>query len=836
MFYELKKMKKGMSRRMGALAFVGTAILMTASPLAAQEAAVTAEPAPAADSPASGMAQAEIIKRQELVFRATQSIDDGEKAEKAGDYKSAIEKYSFAYENLAPSQSTDAAIKRAREGIVRISSRQYNEATKNADTAGAIRALETIVKYDANNKAAKDRLAKIKANQQQPEQGSVIGNPAVTPQLVGDLHAIDQLLIEAEQYYRTGQYPEAEARYKKVLAIDKFNVKATEGLEKIIVQKKKYDAIAQEATRAERLRDVQERWILRQRRDTVGTTTVVASTPFTRSTQFAISQKLKTMVLKDLVFSDATIEDAALALAARSKELDPETGKLGISFIVKPEAVSSAKTFSLNLRNIPMEEALRYITKLANVKYKVEEFAVVIVPIKESTEVMLRRSFNVPPSFFPPPAAAGASGGNAAGGTRRPLAIVSASSSDSSTGNNDVKSLLEERGVDFKDVRSSAIYYPASGVLQVVNTQEQLDLIEELVSAGTTPTYMIDVQTKLVEIAQTDLNELTFNVGVYSSGGTYPSGSSSGLYNFGSNGLGGVPVNSNGVPNGQVAGTTALRGSQAIKQNGVDALLHGNAAATPNIFSVSGHITNQVFNFVMAAMAQKRSFDMLSAPSLRVKNSEDATINISRSFSYPTAFDPAESASVQSTTTTTSGNSDTSTGPPVVIPAFPTEFETRDIGVKMKVRPQLGSDNKTIDLALFPEVTDFEGFVDYGSPIYVVASNESGDETNSYLVTANHINQPIFNTRRIDTKVLVRDGYTVVLGGLMRDDVQTVTDKVPFLGDLPLVGRLFQSKASQSQKKNLLIFVTCRIYLNSGELLNPPTPETAMAGVPTASR
>jgi general secretion pathway protein D len=70
--------------------------------------------------------------------------------------------------------------------------------------------------------------------------------------------------------------------------------------------------------------------------------------------------------------------------------------------------------------------------------------------------------------------------------------------------------------------------------------------------------------------------------------------------------------------------------------------------------------------------------------------------------------------------------------------------------------------------------------------------------------------------------VLIHDGSTVVLGGLIRDDVQTINDRVPILGDIPLLGRLFQSKATESTKRNLIIFVTANIYQNDGELLNPP--------------
>ena len=130
-------------------------------------------------------------------------------------------------------------------------------------------------------------------------------------------------------------------------------------------------------------------------------------------------------------------------------------------------------------------------------------------------------------------------------------------------------------------------------------------------------------------------------------------------------------------------------------------------------------------------------------------------------------------------------------------------------------------------LQLSPEVTDFEGFINYGSPIYV--GNPDGTQS---LLSTNKIVQPVFNTRNVVTSIVIQDGSTVVLGGLIRDDVQTVNDKVPLLGDLPFIGRLFQSKATQNTKRNLIIFVTANIYRNDGELLNPPE-EADAAGILT---
>jgi general secretion pathway protein D len=85
------------------------------------------------------------------------------------------------------------------------------------------------------------------------------------------------------------------------------------------------------------------------------------------------------------------------------------------------------------------------------------------------------------------------------------------------------------------------------------------------------------------------------------------------------------------------------------------------------------------------------------------------------------------------------------------------------------------------------------------------------------VITPNVINQPIFSTRKVTTNVSVFDGQTVVLGGLMREDVQKVEDKTPFLGDIPLLGRLFRSNVDQHLKRNLVIFVSARLINPAGE-------------------
>ena len=143
----------------------------------------------------------------------------------------------------------------------------------------------------------------------------------------------------------------------------------------------------------------------------------------------------------------------------------------------------------------------------------------------------------------------------------------------------------------------------------------------------------------------------------------------------------------------------------------------------------------------------------------------------------------------------------------------PTAFETRNLGVTLEVEPIIGPDGYTIDLNLSPEVVEFDGFINYGSPINgpILNTLVVPNIVATAVLTANVINQPIFSTRKVTTSVSIWDGQTVALGGLVREDVQKVQDKVPILGDIPLAGRLFRSNVDQKIKRNLIIFVTARL-------------------------
>jgi general secretion pathway protein D len=92
------------------------------------------------------------------------------------------------------------------------------------------------------------------------------------------------------------------------------------------------------------------------------------------------------------------------------------------------------------------------------------------------------------------------------------------------------------------------------------------------------------------------------------------------------------------------------------------------------------------------------------------------------------------------------------------------------------------------------------------------------------LGNAQSFDQPLprVRVRQVVTSVSVWDGQTVVLGGLIADNLSTRRDKVPVLGDIPLLGRLFRSESSVKTKKNLLILVTPTIIDPAGKRVHDP--------------
>ena len=186
----------------------------------------------------------------------------------------------------------------------------------------------------------------------------------------------------------------------------------------------------------------------------------------------------------------------------------------------------------------------------------------------------------------------------------------------------------------------------------------------------------------------------------------------------------------------------------------------------PNTFTLglfNGDPTNGTASLGLLASALEKTGDgnILSTPNLLMLDNEEAKITVGQNIPILTG------------SYTTSANS--SSNP------FQT-VERKDIGIKLKIKPQI-SDSGSISLNVVQEVSSIDNTV-----------NTSGAGIATRI-------------RLIETKVLVDDGQTIVLGGLIEDKVTEAKYKVPLLGDIPYMGALFRYETQDHARVNLMVFL-----------------------------
>ena len=140
--------------------------------------------------------------------------------------------------------------------------------------------------------------------------------------------------------------------------------------------------------------------------------------------------------------------------------------------------------------------------------------------------------------------------------------------------------------------------------------------------------------------------------------------------------------------------------------------------------------------------------------------------------------------------------------------------EQLEFGPVLDVIPYVSADGYTVQMTIIPTVKEFLGYDEEAASLFVPQAQSVGFGVGGTLTAVQPF--PTFSLRQVVTSAIVWDGQTVVLGGLISEDVSRVKDKVPVLGDLPFAGRFFRSESSRTFKRNLMIFVTPTIIDPAG--------------------
>ncbi|MFC7336521.1 Amuc_1098 family type IV pilus outer membrane protein [Haloferula chungangensis] len=802
----------------------------------------------------SSLAQKEMIRRQHQVAESDRLRDEAREAYAAGDYKEAYDKYNEALQLLP-----DAPLLQDRRDFLKKSlgdasvalAEQYRRVGKYDE---AHQLVDNVLEVDPGNIAAKTKSEWL--------DDPIRTNPALTYDHTQNVDAVRRGLYMAQGAYDLGKFDQAKEEYDKVIRLDPYNTAARRGLERVNAAKTDYYRAAYDQARAELLMEVDKAWELAVPPDDPNIQVDNTSQPTSSVGATLILQKLKNIIIPIIDFEDTSVEEAIDYLRVRSIELDTwemNPDLKGINFVIrKPRAggaaddglgadagggdVGTARINELRLRNVPLAEALNYICEATRLRWSVDDFAVTIKPATETGEDLFTRTFNVPPDFVQRISEGAGDGGG--GGEVDPFAAPSDGGGSSLKAKMNVVDALKSNGVKFPP-DASAQFFAANSTLMVRNTPSNLDMVETIVSSiQDLAPKQVKISTKFVEVSQENSDELSFDWivtpfglsanNMFASGGTIGSGQSRTNSDFISpvNGvtIPGIPATP-GADVSNIIGGGLRSGDGAITRNSINSILNNpnrtaqTASPAPGIMALTGLFSDGQVQLIMRGLSQKKGSDLMTAPSVTARSGEKATIEIIREFIYPTEYEPPELPNSVGGGFGGGGTSLVGGGSQSfpVTPATPTSFETRNTGVTLEIAPNIGANNFVIDLNFAPEIVEFEGFINYGSPIQSPSTDLLGNPT-TVTITENRIEMPVFSKRSVTTALTIFDGYTVAVGGLMREDVQNVEDKVPILGDIPFIGRLFQSRAENRIKSNLIIFVTANIIDATGRNIKKEAP------------
>ncbi|NMA43104.1 MAG: type II secretion system protein GspD [Oligosphaeraceae bacterium] len=449
--------------------------------------------------------------------------------------------------------------------------------------------------------------------------------------------------------------------------------------------------------------------------------------------------------------------------SAGIKELVQVLSREGLN-VVADEALESGKKLSISVKDVPLKELFAYVARNMGVAFHLGENLIWITKGETDGGAQLEtRIIRLRQGLIPKVPA-----GAAAPGSELPDLTPPEDEED-----NDLEEALKTfftgspEGAAFRLFRNR-------NILMVRDSRENLRLIEDIVRELDQPPYQVVIEARFITVSQDDLRDL----GVEWSA-KYTSNKEE----------------KDGIKDGSFL--TQLGASSAAADIGTGTL------------TLSGVIGNHTFDVLISAIEKQNSATTLSAPRVTVLNNRTARLRKGDKYYY---FEEYDVSSVD--------RGDQGTIEVLVPTGKPAELP---VGITFDVKVNVGNDGKTVLLGLKPAIMEFKGWENY-----LVADDTSegeGESNNNKNKKSDNddaltpIKLPRTHEQVIMTSVEVASGETVILGGLINNVKTKNQKKVPFLGDLPLLGVLFRRTETTSIPTNLLIFVTANVVSNSGQYM-----------------
>lgn len=657
---------------------------------------------------------------------------------------------------------------------------------------------------------------------------------------------VKALYKEGVLLYKAGRLDEAKEKFESILSINPTYAPARSKIR--VIQNKQERFLRRDKIIAgkEKLLEAQNKWFSKPKKPEIKEE-VPAVERFRTERQKIIEEKAQ-QIISEINFTDAHLRDVLQYLSRISginiildEDLFVRQKAGGLGIPLEVEVVSeeepaeseeveeseweaettervplSAPTYTtiisdrvtISLRNIPLMEALKYILTAKGLKYRIDEYAIVVSTRQRLEQVeMETRYYHLTAGIgsftkYIEPVSE----------TEEMFEFESEEIEEKKPERLTIKDVLEQSGVPFPS-GSKIFLDQRTGTLIIRNTPANLTIIEDILRILDVTPYQVEIETRFVQINRETAEELGLEWMI-----------KSGNYTFGFGNGKNMRLDNTTLDSqyGKYQPTTDVTGKEGVTR-GLRYLTpttgSGDTASdtsSGSILSISGILTKPQFRMILHALNQDGNANLISAPKVTTLNNQRAQIEMVEEFIYPDEYELTPPTVRGTTWSSWSQNQNTGrwnyeeivTSTEIITPgiAVPISFETRDIGIILNVVPSVGADRKTITLTLIPEISEFIDWMDYGI--------EEGVGWNKIP-----IKKPVFQTRNVTTSVVINDGETVVLGGLIKEDLRTSEDKIPLLGDIPLLGVLFRNTTKVSVKTNLIIFVTAKLLTPSGGLV-----------------
>ncbi len=780
-----------------------------AAPAAAPATPVATPAAPTPESISAELAKAEEARVKELLAAAKGESKAASKLAKDGDFDGAAAKLSAASASLPTNTLTQGTIEDLAKQKNNLLLQKSQYLLEKGDTTGAKEALDAyIAATSPEGRAAKKQSARIEEAEMRPALQPI---EKINPEFVTEQKNLAALSAKGRSQYAAGAFDEAQETFRQIETLAADNAEAKYFLKRIAEEKARIGTLNREKTRSQLLEEVAKSW----QRPGVFIERPQTGVPGKDGPGGDLSKKLEAIVLPSVSFNNAELGQVVSTLAALSEEFDPSTtGTKGVNLVLSgPLAGTAVPKVNITVRGLSLKRVLDIVTEATNYEYVTEADLVQIRPSGQSS--LTTEQFPVNKATLTRMTGLGAASATTPAATASadpfapaPTAAAPAAEGPAGGESDAIRRFLQAAGVSFDSVPSASLAYDGSAII-VTQTPRNIEKIRNIL-ARYNDIRQVEIEAKFLDVKEGSLDELgiSWNNVSFQEGGLNK-------YGFSAASGGGLRRLSSAFTTSSSSGAVSISSVDSVTGEVTSSSFPSAPPSPPGSVDLGGGIDLGTFTGIIGdisidaslrALSRRQGSDLLSAPKVTVMSGSRASITVAQELRYPEQYGEMES-DVGTTGGTLTGGSAGVT----ITSGRPESFTTRNVGVELAVTPTVEEDDYSISLDLNPRVTEFEGFVEYGGPSIAISGG-----TTVTTPSGNYV--PIFTLREINTRVTVWDGATLVMGGLTREEVRRVNDKVPVLGDIPFIGRAFQSKGEASEKRNLLVFVTANLVSPGGSL------------------